>query len=98
MDDSCCWESLDYDILAEIGQGAYGKVYKARERRGQQRFIAVKRLNLPEEPDAGIPQFVIREVSLLRKIEHFNHPNIVKCVWKRSKRPHNFFFEKHNDF
>lgn len=83
MDDSC-WESSDYEILAEIGQGSYGKVYKARERREQQRLIAVKRLNIPEEPESGIPQFVIREVALLRKIEHFNHPNIVKWVWKRS--------------
>ncbi|KTF83749.1 hypothetical protein cypCar_00043003 [Cyprinus carpio] len=81
MDDSC-WESSDYEILAEIGQGAYGKVYKARERRGQQRFIAVKRLNIPEEPESGIPQFVIREVALLRKIEHFNHPNIVKPLFR----------------
>ncbi|XP_016136140.1 cyclin-dependent kinase 6-like isoform X2 [Sinocyclocheilus grahami] len=89
MDDSC-WESSDYEILAEIGQGAYGKVYKARERRGQQRFIAVKRLNIPEEPESGIPQFVIREVALLRKIEHFNHPNIVKLLnvsagWQNQK-------------
>uniref|UniRef100_A0A673JSS0 Cyclin-dependent kinase 6-like n=1 Tax=Sinocyclocheilus rhinocerous TaxID=307959 RepID=A0A673JSS0_9TELE len=89
MDDSC-WESSDYEIWAEIGQGAYGKVYKARERRGQQRFIAVKRLNIPEEPESGIPQFVIREVALLRKIEHFNHPNIVKLLnvsagWQNQK-------------
>ncbi|XP_050962138.1 cyclin-dependent kinase 6 [Labeo rohita] len=79
MDDSCC-ENSDYEILAEIGQGAYGKVYKARERRGQQRLVAVKKLNIPEEPESGIPQFVIREVALLRKIEHFNHPNIVKLL------------------
>uniref|UniRef100_A0A673K3N3 cyclin-dependent kinase n=1 Tax=Sinocyclocheilus rhinocerous TaxID=307959 RepID=A0A673K3N3_9TELE len=82
--------SSDYEIWAEIGQGAYGKVYKARERRGQQRFIAVKRLNIPEEPESGIPQFVIREVALLRKIEHFNHPNIVKLLnvsagWQNQK-------------
>uniref|UniRef100_A0A673JSS9 Cyclin-dependent kinase 6-like n=1 Tax=Sinocyclocheilus rhinocerous TaxID=307959 RepID=A0A673JSS9_9TELE len=80
----------NYEIWAEIGQGAYGKVYKARERRGQQRFIAVKRLNIPEEPESGIPQFVIREVALLRKIEHFNHPNIVKLLnvsagWQNQK-------------
>ncbi|XP_016405347.1 cyclin-dependent kinase 6-like [Sinocyclocheilus rhinocerous] len=98
MDDSCCWGSSDYEILTEIGQGAYGKVYKARERRGQQRFIAVKRLNIPEEPESGIPQFVIREVALLRKIEHFNHPNIVKLLnvsagWQNEKFDLTLVFE-----
>ncbi|XP_076851831.1 cyclin-dependent kinase 6 [Brachyhypopomus gauderio] len=73
-------EHLDYEILAEIGKGAYGKVYKARESRGRQRLVAVKKMNVPEEPNAGIPQFMIREVALLRKIETFNHPNIVKLL------------------
>ncbi|XP_051572540.1 cyclin-dependent kinase 4 isoform X1 [Myxocyprinus asiaticus] len=76
----CCEDLSDYEILAEIGQGAYGKVYKARESRERQRLVAVKRLNIPEDPDTGIPQFMIREVSLLRKIEHFNHPNVVKLL------------------
>ncbi|KAK7167995.1 hypothetical protein R3I94_002144 [Phoxinus phoxinus] len=91
MDDSF-WESSesDYEFLAEIGQGSYGKVYKARERRDKQRLIAVKRLNLPDDPECGIPQFVIREVALLRKMEHFNHPNIVKLLnvsagWQNQK-------------
>uniref|UniRef100_A0A671P043 cyclin-dependent kinase n=1 Tax=Sinocyclocheilus anshuiensis TaxID=1608454 RepID=A0A671P043_9TELE len=91
-------KNSNYEILAEIGQGAYGKVYKARERRGQQRFVAVKRLNIPEEPESGIPQFAIREVALLRKIEHFNHPNIVKLLnvsagWQNQKFDLTLVFE-----
>ncbi|XP_055047616.2 cyclin-dependent kinase 6 isoform X2 [Misgurnus anguillicaudatus] len=78
--DDCCGDMSDYEILAEIGQGAYGKVYKAREKRDRQRLVAVKRLNISEDPDTGIPQFMIREVALLRKLEHFNHPNIVKLL------------------
>ncbi|XP_072549134.1 cyclin-dependent kinase 4 [Salminus brasiliensis] len=73
-------ESSDYELLAEIGEGAYGKVYKAREIGGLQRFVAVKRLHIPGDPHTGIPQFMIREVALLRKIEYFNHPNIVKLL------------------
>ncbi|XP_066498524.1 cyclin-dependent kinase 4 [Hoplias malabaricus] len=74
------WENSDYEILAEIGQGAYGRVYKARERSEHQRLVAVKRLLLPADPNAGVPQVMIREVALLRKIEHFDHPNIVKLL------------------
>lgn len=77
MDDPT-WENSDYDILAEIGEGAYGKVFKARERGEKQRLVAVKRINIIRDPDEGIPQFMIREVALLRKIGHFNHPNVVK--------------------
>ncbi|XP_041942366.1 cyclin-dependent kinase 6 [Alosa sapidissima] len=77
MDDGTCGHS-NYDYLAEVGEGAYGKVYKAREIAGKQRLVAVKKLNLPGDPESGIPAFMVREVALLRKIEYFNHPNIVK--------------------
>lgn len=76
--DNFTWENSNYEILAEIGEGAYGKVYKAREVGEKQRLVAVKRLNISGDPDAGIPQFMIREVALLRKIGYFNHPNVVK--------------------
>uniref|UniRef100_A0A3B4BU47 Protein kinase domain-containing protein n=1 Tax=Pygocentrus nattereri TaxID=42514 RepID=A0A3B4BU47_PYGNA len=76
----CGWEPSDYEILAEIGEGAYGKVYKAREIGGLQRLVAMKKINVPGEPHTGIPQFMIREVALLRRIEHFDHPNIVKFL------------------
>ncbi|KAJ3600317.1 hypothetical protein NHX12_031302 [Muraenolepis orangiensis] len=69
-----------YDILVEIGEGAYGKVYKARELCEQQRLVAVKKLTVLRDPECGIPAFMIREVAVLRKIEHFNHPNIVKLL------------------
>ncbi|XP_031427350.2 cyclin-dependent kinase 6 [Clupea harengus] len=79
MDDGRCGRS-DYEYLAEIGEGAYGKVFKAREIGEKQRLVAVKKLNLPGDPETGIPAFMIREVALLRKIEYFNHPNIVKLL------------------
>lgn len=70
---------LRYELLAEIGQGAYGKVYKAREAAGTQRLLAVKKFNIRgETSEGGIPAVMIREVALLRKMKYFNHPNIVK--------------------
>ncbi|XP_046894132.1 cyclin-dependent kinase 6 [Hypomesus transpacificus] len=80
MDVNTCCDNQNYEILVEIGEGAYGKVYKAREVRDQQRLVAVKKLNIPKDPDGGIPPFMIREVAVLRKIEYFNHSNIVKLL------------------
>lgn len=70
---------LCYELLAEVGEGSYGKVYKARELGEKQRFLAVKKFNIRGDTfEIGIPAFMIREVALLRQMKHFNHPNIVK--------------------
>ncbi|XP_036408774.1 cyclin-dependent kinase 6 [Megalops cyprinoides] len=80
MDTHTCNDAEDYEILVDIGEGAYGKVFKARETKGQQRLVALKKLNIPNDLESGIPAFMIREVALLRKMEYFNHPNIVKLL------------------
>ncbi|KAF3846062.1 hypothetical protein F7725_003140 [Dissostichus mawsoni] len=57
---------LCYELLAEVGEGSYGKVYKARELGEKQRFLAVKKFNIRGDTfDIGIPAFMIREVALL---------------------------------
>uniref|UniRef100_A0A673ABY7 cyclin-dependent kinase n=1 Tax=Sphaeramia orbicularis TaxID=375764 RepID=A0A673ABY7_9TELE len=72
---------LTYDLLAEVGHGSYGTVYKARQVGGEQRLLAVKKLNVrADASEAGIPPYMIREVALLRKMKHFNHPNIVNLL------------------
>jgi serine/threonine protein kinase len=56
-----------------LGEGTYGEVYKARcTRSGEIR--ALKRMKLDQE-DEGVPSTAIREVSLLKIL---NHPNVVK--------------------
>uniref|UniRef100_UPI0037E84862 cyclin-dependent kinase 6 n=1 Tax=Semicossyphus pulcher TaxID=241346 RepID=UPI0037E84862 len=74
-----CTKPLCYELLAEAGEGSYGKVYKAREVGEEQRLLAVKKLKVHgDTAEMGIPAFMIREVALLRKLNYFNHPNIVK--------------------
>ncbi|XP_051243857.1 cyclin-dependent kinase 6 [Dicentrarchus labrax] len=76
-----CAKPLCYELLAEVGEGSYGKVYKAREAGGKQRLLAVKKFNVcADASETGIPAFMIREVALLRKMKYFNHPNIVKLL------------------
>uniref|UniRef100_H3AX17 Protein kinase domain-containing protein n=1 Tax=Latimeria chalumnae TaxID=7897 RepID=H3AX17_LATCH len=72
---SCRRNHLNYELQAVIGEGAYGKVYKARDLDG--RFVALKKMNLFSNED-GVPFSVIREVGILKKLEFFEHPNIVR--------------------
>jgi len=62
-----------YSKLAKIGAGTYGVVYKARDRQNGD-VVALKRIRLDAE-DEGIPSTAIREISLLKELQH---PNIVK--------------------
>ncbi|XP_021165411.2 cyclin-dependent kinase 6 [Fundulus heteroclitus] len=76
-----CPESLRYELLTEVGEGSFGRVYKAREVGGKQRLLAVKKFHFScGSEEAGIPPPMIREVALLRKVGYFNHPNIVKLL------------------
>ena len=62
-----------YQQLAKIGEGTYGVVFKAKEKQTGE-LLALKRIPLELEEE-GIPSTAIREISLLRQL---NHPNIVR--------------------
>jgi len=55
------------------GQGTYGVVYKAKDKQTDV-IVALKRIRLEVE-DEGIPSTTLREISVLRQLDH---PNIVK--------------------
>jgi serine/threonine protein kinase len=59
-----------------IGQGAYGIVYKGKkEDTGD--TVAIKRIPFADStPEGGVPCNVIREISLLRELDH---PNVVRA-------------------
>ncbi|XP_013855340.1 cyclin-dependent kinase 6, partial [Austrofundulus limnaeus] len=78
-----------YEPVAEIGEGAYGKVYKARDLKNGGRFVALKRVRVQTEEE-GMPLSTIREVAVLRQLEAFEHPNVVRlfdvCTVSRTDR------------
>lgn len=57
-----------------IGEGTYGVVYKSMDLQTNT-VVALKRIRLETEDD-GIPSTALREISVLRELEH---PNIVRC-------------------
>lgn len=83
-------EDKTYEISSEIGRGAYGTVYKARDRRDESKFVALKEITIPLHSEDGVPASTIREIGLLKQLEKYNHPNVVKlldvCPGRRSHR------------
>jgi cyclin-dependent kinase len=62
-----------YQKLEKIGEGTYGIVYKAKDKKTGE-LLALKKIRLEAE-DEGIPSTAIREISLLKQLQH---PNIVR--------------------
>ncbi|EZG78389.1 cyclin-dependent serine/threonine protein kinase [Gregarina niphandrodes] len=62
-----------YLKLEKIGEGTYGVVYKAQDPSGV--LYALKKIRLENEI-GGIPSTAIREIALLKELQH--HPNIVR--------------------
>ncbi|ODV70469.1 Pkinase-domain-containing protein, partial [Hyphopichia burtonii NRRL Y-1933] len=61
-----------YQRIQQVGEGTYGKVYKAKNSLTNQ-FVALKKLRLESERE-GFPITAMREIKLLQS---FDHENIV---------------------
>ncbi|TRZ19704.1 hypothetical protein HGM15179_007437 [Zosterops borbonicus] len=72
-----CMEAIQesFQKVEKIGEGTYGVVYKARNKRTGQ-LVALKKIRLDAESE-GVPSTAIREISLLKELKH---PNIVRLL------------------
>ena len=62
-----------YEKLEKIGEGTYGTVYKAKNTLNGQ-TVALKKIKLENEEE-GIPSTAMREISILKELDH---PNVVR--------------------
>uniref|UniRef100_A0A2P2I113 cyclin-dependent kinase n=1 Tax=Hirondellea gigas TaxID=1518452 RepID=A0A2P2I113_9CRUS len=74
-------QAHNYEELDVIGNGAYGTVYRGRcvSDRGRGRFVALKKIKITLTED-GVPVSAVREISLLKQLETFKHPNVVRLL------------------
>ncbi|KAH9498192.1 Cyclin-dependent kinase 2 [Bulinus truncatus] len=65
----------NFQKIEKIGEGTYGVVYKAREKITG-KHVALKKIRLDAESE-GVPSTAIREISLLKELDH---PNVVRLL------------------
>lgn len=67
-DDEAFSDQERFEIVGDLGGGAYGTVYKARDKSKQGQVVALKKMYITEDPEIGIPPFVMREVANLKRL------------------------------
>lgn len=72
-----------YLKLEKIGEGTYGVVYKARDKTNNQ-VVALKKIRLEAE-DEGVPSTAIREISLLKELQHKNVVRLLEVLHNDAK-------------
>uniref|UniRef100_A0A4W4DT22 Cell division control protein 2 homolog n=1 Tax=Electrophorus electricus TaxID=8005 RepID=A0A4W4DT22_ELEEL len=65
----------DYVKIEKIGEGTYGVVYKGKHKSTGQ-VVALKKIRLESEEE-GVPSTAVREISLLKELQH---PNVVRLL------------------
>lgn len=64
-----------YEELSLIGNGAYGTVYKAKDKTSGQ-IVALKKVRIPVTQN-GLPASTVREIGALKSLEQYEHPHVV---------------------
>eukprot|EP00271_Cylindrocystis_brebissonii_P019240 TRINITY_DN5788_c0_g1_i1.p1 TRINITY_DN5788_c0_g1~~TRINITY_DN5788_c0_g1_i1.p1 ORF type:complete len:303 (+),score=40.48 TRINITY_DN5788_c0_g1_i1:286-1194(+) len=67
-----------YERVEKIGEGTYGVVYKAKDKVTNE-VVALKKIRLEAE-DEGVPSTAIREIALLKEMQHVNIVKLLDVV------------------
>lgn len=78
-----CFSLEDFNRVEKIGEGTYGVVYKAKDLKTGD-MVALKRIRLDSEAD-GVPSTAIREISLLKELDHVNIVKLLDIIHSDNK-------------
>jgi len=73
----------NFSRVEKIGEGTYGVVYKAKDN-SSGNVVALKRIRLDSEAD-GVPSTAIREISLLKELDHLNIVKLLDIIHTDNK-------------
>eukprot|EP00727_Mastigamoeba_balamuthi_P003125 m51a1_g1281 putative cyclin-dependent kinase c-2-like (488) ;mRNA; r:129173-130959 len=82
------WGSRTVDVynkLDQIGEGTYGFVYKAVSKTDPTEFVALKKIRMDTERE-GFPITAIREIKILRELDHKNIVKLKEIVTQGIKK------------
>ena len=72
-----------FQKLEKIGEGTYGIVYKAKEKKTG-KYVALKKIR-PESENEGIPATTIREILLLKNLKHSTIIDLMEVIHNEDK-------------
>lgn len=72
-----------YEKADKVGEGTYGIVHKAKDTKTG-KFVALKKIRLQAEEE-GIPSTAIREISLLKELQHKNIVQLLDVIHTSKK-------------
>jgi len=78
-----------YNILTQVGEGTFGKVYKARNSVTGV-LVALKRIRMETEKD-GFPVTAMREIKLLQSLRHENIVQLYEMIVANGKFDEKFY-------
>lgn len=71
-------------MLQVIGEGTYGKVFKAQEK-DTGRVVAIKKFKQKEDEDPHVRKTMMREIRILREYKHVNIVNLRSVFREKGK-------------
>ena len=93
------WPSRSADLYSKIdqvGEGTFGKVYKAEYRdpsnkTGKPEIVALKKILMDNEKE-GFPITAIREIMILKRLNHKNILRLIEIVTSKPKEKNKFSY------